>query len=72
MVSDNPFIEYQRRVTEVLLAQSGAHGIQVTAMGPGADLDNVEPATRLGLLLDALAGTLFRASQQQQLGLLAG
>lgn len=71
VVSDNPFVEYQRRVTEVLLHQSGATNIQVSALGLAADLQSHTPATRLGLLLDALAGTLQRARQQQQLSLLS-
>ena len=71
VVSNNPFIEYQRRVTEVLLKQSGAQELEVMGMGPEAELDQYDRATRLGLLLDALAGTLFRAKQQEELGLIA-
>lgn len=70
VVSDNPFVEYQRRVTQVLLHQSGARGMHVSALGPSADLHAHLPTTRVGLLLDALAGTLYRACQQQQLGIL--
>lgn len=70
VVSNNPFVEYQRRVTEVLLAQSGAADIEAWGLGPAAELSAHDPATRLGLLLDALAGTLARAEEQRVLGLL--
>lgn len=69
VVSTNPTIEYQKRVTEMLLHQSGAQGIEVACMGPEAELGQHEPAVRLGLLLDGFAGTLFRAKQEYDLHL---
>ena len=71
VISNNPTVEYQRRVTEVLLAESGVVGMQVVGMGPGAHREH-DASTRLGLLLDALGGTLLRARQQETMGLLMG
>lgn len=69
VVSDQPYVEYQRRVTQNLLAQHGAHGLCVTAMGPAATrLHGMGEEERLGVLLDNLANTLARAEEGLDLG----
>ena len=68
VVSDQPFVEYQRRVTEVILARHGARRLHVAAMGAAPRrLEGIDETVRLGVLLDNLANTLFRARQSQEL-----
>jgi len=67
MVSDNPFVEYQRLAT--LLALKEAHGpaIDIVPMGPGEPFEDALSDTALGVRLDNLAASLTLALKLRNL-----
>jgi len=67
MVSDNPFVEYQRLAT--LLALKEAHGpaIDIVPMGPGESFEDALSDTALGVRLDNLAANLTLALKLRNL-----
>ena len=63
IVSNNPHIEYQRRITELTLRDHGIVDVCVVGMGPAASFDNLDTPLSLGIALDSLAGTLATAAK---------
>lgn len=66
MVSDNPFVEYQRLAT--LLALREAHGpaIDIVPMGPAGATVDLLSDTALGIQLDTLAASIALALQLRE------
>ena len=58
MVSNNPFVVYQRLVTRLSLARLGFHCLQLEACGPAAVVE-ADPIVSLAPLLDSLARSLY-------------
>lgn len=63
MVSDNPFIEYQRLATVLALREGNAPAIDIVPMGSEGALTDTLSDTALGVRLDNLAASVALALQ---------
>ena len=67
MVSDNPFVEYQRLATLLALREANGPAIDIVPMGPGELFEDALSDTALGVRLDNLAASLTLALKLRDL-----
>ncbi|MGL5719827.1 MAG: hypothetical protein ACRCYP_03420 [Alphaproteobacteria bacterium] len=67
VISSNPFIEYQRKITELAFCRQGLEGFVFDAAGDKAPLNSVSPTIAIGVLMDNLARTLYTEVQCSEL-----
>lgn len=65
VVSSNPYVHYQKKVTELMFNQLGYgdKGFQFDAVGSAADFTHQDKCTAIGLLMDNLARTIYMELQ---------
>lgn len=65
VVSGNPFVYYQKRVTELMFKKLGQadKGYRFEAIGDGPDVNKYDKSVGIGVLMDNLARTLYTEVQ---------
>jgi hypothetical protein len=65
VISGNPFVYYQKRVTELMFKKSGhsGKGFSFEAAGDTANTEEVKQVIAIGILMDNLARTLYTETQ---------
>jgi hypothetical protein len=63
VISTNPFVDYQKRTTELAFYSQGLRGYRFEAAGDKAPVESELPAVTMGILMDNLARALHTEMQ---------
>lgn len=68
VISSNPFVDYQKKVTELIFKKAGyaGTGLRFEAAGEAMAVGGRDPCITLGLLMDNLARTLYTEVQLEK------
>ncbi|MBN9413465.1 MAG: hypothetical protein J0H12_06045 [Candidatus Paracaedimonas acanthamoebae] len=68
MISNNPYIHYQKDVTDLEISKAGFNNFfDIEGIGRSFDLDNQNIDITIGILMDTLARVLYVENQRQEM-----